>query len=206
MQDYVDPKVISKGVTMKLALETIVTEGIVIAVAGDILRDFTDVFSEMKGWTEGIETKRRHIQELSDETIQWLKDEHHNNKNLSLDMGSLKTWMKTSETFFWRYYFVLNDQIYNEMVKDLKRNEITRMEYLTDVQINDRSKVTRMLDSVKTINDLIVVVEKYRSRCDHIFALMKARKSSVKGFPFQVMLLGLIDLNRTVKKIVNLAV
>lgn len=69
----------------------------------------------------------------------------------------------------------------------------------------DRRTATRMLDSIKTIKDLIVIVEKYRSRCNLIFDLLKKQERIIKGFPFQLMLAGAADLRQTVKKIVNLA-
>lgn len=87
----------------------------------------------------------------------------------------------------------------------IKKNEITAIEVNFDYNMKDRMKVTRMLDSARTIKDLIVIVERYRSRCNAIFKGLTSRKRTIKNFPFQIMLLGYADLNRTVKKIVNLA-
>ena len=67
-------------------------------------------------------------------------------------------------------------------------------------------KVAQKLDSARTIKDLIVIVEKYRSRCMSIFDGMLNRKRKIQSFPFQIMLLGYADLNRTVKRIVNLSI
>ena len=120
-------------------------------------------------------------------------------------MGKFKTWMKTSETFFWRYYFVLHDEVYNDIMRSIKNDEISALEVNVDFNMNDRMRVTYMLDSAKTIKDLIVIVEKYRARCNSIFGGLLKRKRKIQGFPFQVMLLGYNDLNRTVKKIVNLS-
>lgn len=185
--------------------QNIAEEGIITAIAGDAVRDFTDAYKEIKGWFLGVESKRKYIDEQCLDTIEWLKEEDRDNKNLDLDMGKFKTWMKTSETFYWRYYFVLHDEIYNDIMKAIKNNEITEIEVMTDFNMRERMKVTRMLDSASTIKDLIVIVEKYRARCNAIFKGLTNRKRTIQSFPFQIMLLGYADLNRTVKKIVNLA-
>lgn len=189
----------------ELMQQNIAEEGIITAIAGDAVRDFTDAYKEIKGWFLGVESKRKYIDEQCLDTIEWLKEEDRDNKNLDLDMGKFKTWMKTSETFYWRYYFVLHDEIYNDIMKAIKNNEITEIEVMTDFNMRERMKVTRMLDSASTIKDLIVIVEKYRARCNAIFKGLTNRKRTIQSFPFQIMLLGYADLNRTVKKIVNLA-
>ena len=207
--DLMDQDLVGKPLTIRSILDNygtqVAMEGIASALIGNIMKDFTAPFTEMKGWFEGIEQKRRHINELSEELIQWLKDSDFNNRGMSLDMGGFKTWLKTSETFFWRFYFVLNDKVYNEMVTELKKDNMTRIEYLSDFELSDRIQVTRMLDSVKTVKDLISIVEEYQERCNKIFDLFKKRQTSIKGFPFQILLLGLVDLDRTVTNIVNLA-
>ncbi len=189
----------------ELMQQNIAEEGIITAIAGDVVRNYTDTYKEIKGWFLGVESKRKYIDEQCLDTIEWLKEEDRDNKNLDLDMGKFKTWMKTSETFYWRYKFVLHDEIYNDIMKAIKNNEITEIEVMTDFNMKDRMKVTRMLDSANTIKDLIVIVEKYRSRSNAIFKGLTNRKRTIQSFPFQIMLLGYADLNRTVKKIVNLA-
>lgn len=192
-------------VVPELTEKDISQEGLVTAIAGDILRDYTDAYKEIKGWFLGIESKRKYIDESCKDTIEWLKEEDRNNPKLNLDMGKFFTWMKTSETFYWRYYFILHDQVYNDIMKSIKNNKITEIEVLVDFNMKERMKVTRMLDSANEIKDLIVIVEKYRARCNNISEGLLKRKRKIQSFPFQIMLLGYADLNRTVKKIVNLA-
>jgi len=91
-------------------------------------------------------------------------------------------------------------------MKNIRNNEITEIEGVVDFNLNDRRKVTRMIDSMKTIKDLIIIMEKYRARCNNIFHGIMNRKRRIQMFPFQVLLSGYNDLNRTVKKIVNLAI
>lgn len=208
----------------KVALESfsyseVAYEGVLKAVVTDIGHTFHGMTTRVKGWFEGIESKRNHINEILENTIEWLKDEDRANPKLNLDMGGFKTWMKTSEVINYRYYYLLNDSIYNEIVNDLKKNNISELEdffqhftndkhVVTDfisADFKDRRTATRMLDSIKTIKDLIVIVEKYRSRCNLIFDLLKKQERRIKGFPFQLMLAGAADLRQTVKKIVNLA-
>ena len=65
--------------------------------------------------------------------------------------------------------------------------------------------MTRYLDSIDNIPELIKVVELYIKRSNTFFDLITKRKIKIKSAPFQVILLGATDLRRTVKKIVNLA-
>jgi len=206
LEEFNDEDLKQESIVIKdLPENDIAVEGYVTAIFGDIGRNYTDAYKEIKGWFLGIESKKRYIDESCKNTIEWLREEDKNNPKLNLDLNKFKTWMKTSETFYWRYYFILSDNIYKDIMKQIKNDEVTGLEVMTDFDITARMKVARMLDSAKTIKDLIVIVEKYRSRVISIFDGLLKRKRSIQGFPFQVMLLGYADLNRTVKKIVNLA-
>jgi hypothetical protein len=195
-------------------------EGFVRGAVLDPLHGIHNHLSTLKGWVEGVSKKKTHINEIADDTIEWLKEEDKDNPRLSLDMDSFKTWMKTSEVSLYRYYYVLLDPMYDELVRALKKGEISELEeaishYVDIMQTGyvgtakdakDRKSATRMLDSARTIKDLIVLVEKYRARVNTLFELLEKRDRSVNGFPFQLMLSGMNDLRQTVKKIVNLAV
>lgn len=200
-------------------LTEVATEGIAKAIVTDIGHGLHNTGTMIKGWFEGLSKKRNHINEIANSTIEWLKDEDRANKNLDLDMGSFKTWMKTSETYLYRYYYILNDTIYKEIVDNPKKGEISELERLFEYFVDqsnaltngissdmkDRRSATRMLDNIRKIKDLIVIVEKYRSRVNLIFDLLEKQERMIKGFPFQLMLRGMADLRQTVKKIVNLA-
>ena len=198
----------------------VATEGIATAMVADVGHYYHGVGTELKGWFEGVTKKRKHTNEVLIDTIDWLKDADKDNRNLQLDMGSFKTWMKTSETFIYRYFYLLTDSVYNEIVSSLKKDEISELEdffghfvnqanasnLMTSTDSKDRKSATRMLDSIRTIKDLIVIVNKYKARVNLIYDLMEKRDRSIKGFPFQLMLAGASDLRQTVKKIVNLAI
>lgn len=206
LEDFTDEEVKAEGIFINESnVDEVAVEGFVKAVVGDAVRNVTDIWKEMKGWFLGIESKKNYIDESCRDTIQWLKEEDKDNPKLSLDLGKFKTWMKTSETFYWRYYFILHDDTYNDIMKSIKNNEISVLEIYTDFNFKERMKVAQNLDSIENIKDLIVIVEKYRSRCVSIFDGLMKRKRKIQSFPFQIMLLGYADLNRTVKKIVNLA-
>lgn len=181
-------------------------EGIIGAVVKEKVGTIGAAYSEIKGWLLGVESKRKYVVDICDDLIDWLKDKKADHKDLDLDMGSFKTWMKTSETFMWRYYFLLNDSMWSEAKKSIKDGEVTNLEVLTDFNWKDRSQVARMLDSVPNIDGLIDVVEKYKKRSNEYFETILKRKTKIKNAPFQVILLGATDLRLTVKKIVNLAI
>jgi hypothetical protein len=182
------------------------TEGVVRAVVHDNLSLIADDYRNIKGWFLGIESKRKYIEEICDDLIDWLKDKDIDEPNLDLDMGTIKTWMKTSETFFWRYYFLLNDKVWSRIESDLKSGDVTSLEVIYDLRYDDRTDIARYLDSVLSVKLLIKEVIKYKERSNKFFELIVKRKIKIKATPFQVILLGAADLRRTVKKIVNLAI
>lgn len=206
LEDFNDEDLKEEGIFVpEITEDNIAQEGIIKALVGDAVRGIPEAYREMKGWFLGIQSKRNYINEQCQDTIEWLRDEDKSNPKLDLDMGTFKTWAKTSETFYWRYYFLLHDSIYNDIMKSIKNNEISNLEINMDFNMKDRMKVAQMLDSIRSIKDLIVVVEKYRARSNAVFEAMLKRERRIQSFPFQVILLGYNDLNRTVKKIVNLA-
>ena len=194
-------------------------EGIATAVVADVGHSIHNNLSTLKGWFEGVKKKREHVNEVADATIEWLTEEDRDNRNLKLDMGFFKTWMKSSEIFLYRYYYLLADPVYNEMVDNLKKGYISELEdfishivnntnaakTLNSADMKDRKSATRLLDSMRTIKDLIVLVSKYKARANIIFDLLEKRDRSINGFPLQLMLSGMNDLRQTCKKAVNLA-
>ena len=181
------------------------TEGIVKAKIYEIGSDYHDVLTEAKGWFKGIETKRKYIQETCEDLLDWLKDKRAEDPDLDLDMGTFKTWMKTSETFYWRYFFLLHNPTWSKIESDLKSGRVTGLENIYDIDFSARKESATDLDSITDIKGLMKVVETYQKRSDKFFDLVINRKIKIKSFPFQVILLGAADLRRTVKKIVNLA-
>lgn len=198
----------------------IATEGIATAIVADIGHKVHGQVSRVLGWFEGVRSKQQHINDICEDTIAWLRDEDRSNKNLDLDMGALKTWMKTSETFTFRFGYLLSDAMYNEIVSDLKKgdiselerffehfvNQVSAAETLNSADLKDRRSATKLLDSARTIKDLIVLVERYRARVNNIFELLQKQDRSIKNFPFQLALRGAADLRTAVKKAVNLAI
>ena len=188
-------------------------------MVADVGHGLHNLASNIKGWFEGLRKKRQHINENLDNTIEWLKEEDKENPRLRLEMGSFKTWMKTSETYQFHYYYLLNDSVYNEIVTNLKKNELSELEdffsyivnqlnaadRMVSADMKDRKSATRMLDNIKTVKDLIVIVNKYKARVNVVFDLIEKRDRGINGFPFQMLLSGAADLKQTVKKIVNLA-
>lgn len=184
----------------------IAVEGILRATIHDSATVPTDAYREIKGWFLGMESKRKYIEEICTDIVDWLKDKQANEGNLDLDMGSFKTWMKTSETFFWRYFFLLDDENWHRIETNLKAGRITNIEVLENFDMKDRTRIAQLLDSITEIKGLIKMVELYITRSNKFFELILKRKVKVKMFPFQVILLGATDLRRTIKKIVNLAI
>ena len=199
-QDYLEHLEVPETQVNEVAIEGII--GAVIHDAGSV---YTDAYREMKGWFLGMESKRQYIERICQDVIIWLKDKDLEYRNLSLDMGTFKTWMKTSESFHWRFFFLLDDSTWRQIESDLKAGRITDLESLYTVDLKQIRETTRYLDSVDNIPELIKVVELYIKRSNTFFDLITKRKIKIKSAPFQVILLGATDLRRTVKRIVNLA-
>ena len=199
-QDYLEHLEVPETQVNEVAIEGII--GAVIHDAGSV---YTDAYREMKGWFLGMESKRQYIERICQDVIVWLKDKDLEYRNLNLDMGTFKTWMKTSETYYWRYFFLLDDSTWRQIESDLKAGRITELESIYSIDFKSRKEVTRYLDSIDNIPELIKVVELYIKRSNTFFDLITKRKIKIKSAPFQVILLGATDLRRTVKKIVNLA-
>ena len=199
-QDYLEHLEVPETQVNEVAIEGII--GAVIHDAGSV---YTDAYREIKGWFLGMESKRQYIERICQDVIIWLKDKDLEYRNLNLDMGTFKTWMKTSETYYWRYFFLLDDSTWRRIESDLKAGRITDLESIYSIDFKSRKEVTRYLDSIDNIPELIKVVELYIKRSNTFFDLITKRKIKIKSAPFQVILLGATDLRRTVKKIVNLA-
>lgn len=114
--------------------------------------------------------------------------------------------IKYYQLLYCDYYFLLENSTWSRIESDLKADRISGLETIYDINFRDRVEIARYLDSIRDIKGLIKVVETYRDRSNKFFALISKRKTSIKSFPFQVILLGAADLRRTVKKIVNLAI
>lgn len=99
LEDFTDEDVQAEGIFIEESeQDELAVEGYITAIAGDIGRNYTDAWKEIKGWFLGIESKRKYIDESCLDTIQWLKEEDKANPKLNLDLNKFKTWMKTSET------------------------------------------------------------------------------------------------------------
>lgn len=197
--EHLETPVVENGAELAL-------EGIARAVVHGTASHFTDMYREIKGWFLEMESKRKYVEEICLDLIEWCDDKRFEYRGLKLDMGSFKTWMKTSEMFRWRYYFLLNNETWNNIEIALKKDNITELENLYSIDISARKNIAMEFDSVKDIEGLIKLIRIYRERSNIFFKAMQKRKTPVKQFPFQVVLLGATDLRRTVKKIVNLAI
>lgn len=183
----------------------VTTEGFIRATISEVGDTYHDSYTEMKGWTLGVENKRKYIKETCADTISWLKEVKEKKPDLSLEMGSFKTWCKTSAAFAWRYFFLLHDSTWKNIESDIKSGKTTQLETLYNIKFSDRTDATDHLDGIKNIDGLIKVVELYATRSDKFFESILKAERTIKNAPFHVILLGAADLRRTVKKIVNLA-
>jgi hypothetical protein len=181
-------------------------EGFLRASAGAIGSIGKSMNDEVKGWTKNEKEKAQQISDNCDGIIDWLKEKDKEYPNLNLDMGAFYTWMKTSETFNWRYYFILNDGTFNSIIKSIKSGNTSEIEGMANFDFSDRKQATQILDKAKNIKGLIEIVDRYKKRSNELYNAFVARNTKIKGAPLQVALLGSSELSMACKKIVNLAI
>ena len=178
-------------------------EGILKAQAGQAVDTVKGMGTELAGWFQSVDEKTETTLKKCDELIDWLKEEDKDSPNLSLDMGGFMTWMKTSEWARWRYCFLLDDSVFSGIMKDIKAGSTSELENMSGLSLGKRKEAVKVLDNAKTVKDLIKIVETYKSRAKQFFTAIRGEKTH--GTPFQLVLLGYVDLEASVKKIVRLA-
>lgn len=198
-------KAVNEMVSFLTDEQDTLSEGILRATAGSVLSGVEGAAKEFAGWVRGVEEKAKLVKDTCDETIRWLKDAEKDNPNLELSMNAFYSWMKTSPTFVWRYYYILNNSVYSSIMKKATEGKSSEINSLVNAKFNDRTEASRLLDNAKSIKELIRIVETYRDRADKYFGVILKNKHSISGAPIQVALAGIIDLTATVKKIVRLA-
>ena len=210
--------------------QEVALEGIARAIGHDVASLYTDAYRETKGWFLGIESKRRYIEEICNDTIEWLQDKKIEYRNLDLEAGAFITWLKTSELKWWRYYFLLDDKTFNDILKRIKDEKMSspestlnsqKVKYAAQIsplaslvlflgqtfsEAQAKADASLPIDQAKKIDDLIKIVELYKKRSNEFFKAITVRKQVIKGTPFQLILLGATDLRRATKKTVNLAI
>lgn len=186
-----------------LYLDDSLQEGYVRALAGEVKDSVVSVGTEIKGWFEDVKSKIKHIDDNIEELLHWLAD--NRDKNIQIDNNSkIKNFFKTS-SLQWRFYYLLDDKSFNSIVKGIKENTPTSFSGLFDLELNRRATIAYKLEKAKSVQELSDIVVVYRKRCNEIGNLITAKKEKVKGFPLQIMLLGVSDLNITIRRIVNLS-
>jgi len=178
-------------------------EGVITAQLMGLGTTLSNTAGEMRGWLMlDAKDKQSFITKRCNDLIQWLKEEDSDNPKLNLKAGSFITWMKTSEFFKWRYYFLLDDKTFKGIMNDIKNNRTSKLERLTNIELSNRIYAAELIDNARTIKDLIKLVELYRDRSNMFFKVTSNRNLS--GAPFQVILVGFNDLDSTIKQTVRL--
>lgn len=189
--------------TVNEQVTLLLSEGIARAYAGSVgtmVKGEVDSLSSIaKSQSEQFQVVTRECEAMVD----WLNEKKQDHPNLSLDMGAFKTWIKTSPSFTWRFYFMLDNTTFNGILKAIKSGVRSDIEKYHSVDLSSRIAATNLLDRAKKIDDLIGLVNLYKTRCSQV---AKAVGGGNKGFPIFIMIGGSSDLRSAVKRIVNLAI
>jgi hypothetical protein len=206
--------------TVHSNIQFLLDEGVATAYAGQV-RDFGKaVGNDITGMFKSGDAKIAHVREVCAELIVWLKKEQKDNHDLQFEMNGFKNWAKTSRYFNIDYVYMLSDVFHSRLMADTKGWEhskehadsvgktFSEFKKKMDASIDDAVGV---FQSVKNIDDLVKVVNKFEQRAnDYDKALRAAAKNPKVGKlmymgGYQMMIASVGSLNMTVKKIVNLA-
>lgn len=153
---------------------------------------------------KGPEEKRRLISEKADDLIAWLEKIHKEDPKLSLDIPWFIRTLRTAKHGEpWRFYYVLDDDSYHQILRDIANNKKTHIETYVSYKLMAEYKSSKMMKDVKTVKDLIETVKQYKDRTNNIVEKLYRRPLEVEGLPYQTLLGGMVDLTTAVNKIVR---
>lgn len=186
-------------------VDIIATEGIMSALVHTAPAMAHSMLTDVGGWLRDMESRRRYINSVCEKIIEWLEHKDKQYDNLKLEMGFFKTWFKTSPTFFWRYFLLLNNYAWADIKKDIKdKNPDVLLNNLT-ANMPDRKAAAQHFEKAANIKDLIKEVRCYIKRNDEVHELIMRHRPLRSKTISQIVLSGAIDMRITVKKIVKLA-
>lgn len=259
-------------------------------------------FSErMTGLTTKGKNRGKEVERIARELIGWLQDKDKEHPRLDLQVDHFFFFMKTRKFIWWKFYYILNDDAYNELLRAIdsgktiklsdwmnkytkgaikaftgltvsmvglvhdilnsvagaatsnlrgnisstsgdklvrdkrtgeevgRRNQAThkktyddnieKFSDLVDMIDNHRKEVNTFIKknkkgleetfgdivNAREIKDLIVIVETYRSRVSNIYEKLEGAKSKIDKFPTYMLVAGIVDLEATLKNVVELA-
>ena len=187
-------------------VDEVALEGVIRHLGGGVIDAFSGMSTEIKGWFQGIESKRLHTLAECDELLAYIKDAEVEYRDLDFDTGTIKQLLfKSGNMYAWRFKFLLDDQAYNKIMKDIKDNKASDLEDLVELDMLNNIKMSKDVQRVTSLADFRKIVETYKERTDKFYKAILARKTTIKGAPFQVILLGIVDLKTLIKGAIRLA-
>jgi len=102
---------------------------------------------------------------------------------------------------FWRFYFILDDSTYNNIVNSIKNNSLDSIY----VDTNFSKRVIKKMYDAKSNKELLATPQLYLSRVDNIVSLCKKHKTSPKILSniMNIFTQGTIDLEYIIRKIIR---
>ena len=185
---------------------TVFGEGLGRGLATDLVDGLAGAAAEIASWFQGADEKHRTFESKCKELIDWLEEVDRSHPDLDLESGAFLTWMKTSEAFRWRYYFLLDDQSFAKIMTAIKQDQRSELEGHFDISAVARIAAARKIDRARKIADLVAIVKLYRDRANRFYKAIQNRRRPIGGAPFQIaFVVGLQDLQSSVKRCVNFA-
>jgi hypothetical protein len=97
----------------------------------------------------------------------------------------------------WRYYFILNDDTYKNILDRIKDGTYTKIFVVADFS----QRTLKELYSAKTENDLLKITKKYRDRSKFLYDLTKKDKlaENFRANLMNIVAQGALDLETVIK-------
>lgn len=98
-----------------------------------------------------------------------------------------------------------DDKMFNNIMQSIRNDEYTMLEKFFRFDFSD--KIVEALDKLKLEkpSDFEPIIKKYKKRVDEFYDAILKRKARIRKNPFQVILIGAVDLKILAKWHVRMA-
>jgi hypothetical protein len=183
-------------------MESLLDEGFARGQAGQYGNYAFNMGSEVISWFRTNESKFNNVKVKVTELLDWLHQAKQDHPNLNLQTNALLNWFKTSESFTWRFYPIINNSVYSKLVADM-RSKDKKIGLVASSNIVARHEAVQVFNNAKSIDDLVKIVKMFQDRVNETVELLQHHEVF---FMPQTLHNAVMDLEVTIKKVVRLAI
>jgi hypothetical protein len=181
-------------------------EGYFRALGGYLAGDIPDTYVEAKGYLLGAESKRRYTHQKLDDLLDYIKEIKEEYPDMKFRKDAVAEFHTSAVRLaHYRFLYLLDDKLFNEIMSSIKKDEVTMVEKFFRFDFSD--KIIEALEKLhlQKPSDFDSIIKKYKSRVDQFYDAILKRKAKIRKNPFQVILVGAVDLKILAKWLVRMA-